>query len=145
MEIFTIGFTKRSAEDFFEKIKRAGIGRVVDIRLNNRSQLAGFSKSRDLQYFLRELCGTTYTHEPLLTPTQEDLRAYQSRKISWDAYAERYVALLRGRHVEAVLDKSAFRVPTVLLCSEYSPEKCHRRLAVEYLKEKWANIKVSHL
>ena len=109
------------------------------------SQLAGFSKSGDIQYFLRELCRTTYIYEPLLTPAQEDLRAYQSRKISWDAYAERYVALRRGRHVEAILDKTAFRVPTVLLCSEYSPEKCHRRLAVEYLKEKWGNITVSHL
>lgn len=117
MEIFTIGFTRTTAEDFFERLKAKHIERLLDVRLNNRSQLAGFAKRDDLAYFLRELIGASYEHMPILAPTPEILDAYKKR-----------------RRVESLLDPEGFSRRTVLLCSEDTPEHCHRRLVAEYLR-----------
>ncbi len=145
MEIYTIGFAQKSAESFFTTLKQAGIKRLLDIRLNNTSQLAAFTKKDDLAYFLREICGIEYLHEPLLAPTQEILDAFKKEKGSWEDYERRFLAVIAERQVESKLARSLFEVPTVLLCSEPTPEHCHRRLVVEYLKEKWGEVEARHL
>lgn len=145
MEIYTIGFTKKSAEDFFGTLKQAGIRRLMDIRLNNSSQLAGFTKRDDLQYFLREIAGIAYVHEPLLAPTEEILAAYKKSKGSWAEYERGFLALLEERRVEERLDRDGFRERTVLLCSEPTAEHCHRRLVAEYLAKRWGEVEIRHL
>jgi uncharacterized protein (DUF488 family) len=145
VEIYTIGFTKKSAAEFFEILRRAGIRRLIDVRLNNTSQLAGFAKRDDLQYFLREICRAEYVHEPLLAPTQEILDAYKKKEFDWNQYAAQYRELLASRTAESAIDRRLFDVPAVLLCSEPTPDHCHRRLAAEYLAEHWAEMKVVHL
>ena len=145
MEIYTIGFTQTSAAEFFGKLKQAGIRRLVDVRLNNVSQLAGFAKRDDLRYFLAEICGAEYVHEPLLAPSQEILDAYKKEKGSWDEYERRFFQLLADRHVETAIRPSLFDVPTVLLCSEPTAERCHRRLVLEYLNNRWGNVQAIHL
>ncbi len=145
MEIYSIGFTQKSAGEFFGALKAHGIERLLDVRLNNTSQLAGFAKQSDLSYFLREICGAAYEHEPLLAPTQEILDAFKKHKGSWDAYTEAYLALIRARGVETALSKEGFRKKTVLLCSEPTAEHCHRRLALEYLQKHWKDVVISHL
>lgn len=145
MEIYTIGFTKKSAAQFFGLLKQHRIGRLVDVRLNNVSQLAGFSKRDDLAYFLRELVGAEYVHEPLLAPTQELLDDFKKRRGSWDDYERRFLALMQERQIEERLDRSQFATPTALLCSEATPERCHRRLVVEYLDAPWGGVRAVHL
>jgi uncharacterized protein (DUF488 family) len=145
MEICTIGFTKRSAADFFSALEAAGVERVVDVRLNNRSQLAGFTKASDLPFFLDRILGATYQHEPLLTPTDEMLGAYRRREMSWEMYETAYLELLRARSVEATLDRALFSIECALLCSEPGPERCHRRLAAEYLQAAWGDVEIVHL
>lgn len=122
-----------------------GIQRLLDVRLNNVSQLAGFSKREDLAYFLRELCGAEYLHEPLLAPTQALLDAYRKQKGSWEEYERRFLDLMRERRIEEWLDRRLFDIPTVLLCSEATPERCHRRLVLEYLQERWGDLQITHL
>jgi uncharacterized protein (DUF488 family) len=145
VEIHTIGFTQKSATAFFGILRRAGIRRLIDVRLNNTSQLAAFAKRDDLQFFLRELCNADYRHEPALAPTAEILDAYKKKQIGWEEYETRYVDLLIQRAAETAVDRGLFDVPAVLLCSEASPEHCHRRLAAEYLAGKWRDVKVVHL
>ena len=145
MEIHTIGFTKKTAEQFFSLLKDAGIKKLIDVRLKNVSQLAGFAKREDLQYFLREICGCQYVHEPLFAPTQEMLDEYKKKKGSWQEYEKRFLKLLAERSVEDHVAQSAFSVPTALLCSEPTPEHCHRKLVLDYLSAKWGNIIVRHL
>ena len=145
MEIYSIGFTQKSAREFFDTLKAHGIERLLDVRLNNTSQLAGFAKQADLAYFLGEICGAAYEHEPLLAPTQDILDEFKKRKGSWEAYSEAYLSLIRSRKVEAVLSRDSFRKKTVLLCSEPTPEHCHRRLALEYLQQHWKGVTIHHL
>jgi uncharacterized protein (DUF488 family) len=146
MEIFSIGFTQSSAAEFFGTLKRAGVQRLLDVRLNNTSQLAGFAKRDDLAYFLEEICGAAYEHEPLLAPTQPMLDAYKKKKGAWDIYEDEFVALLRERQVETALSPEPFRTAaTALLCSEKTPEHCHRRLVLEYLKKSWGDMTITHL
>lgn len=144
-KVYTIGFTKRSAEQFFEAIKKAGIRQLIDIRLNNSSQLAGFTKRDDLRYFLMAICGVNYKHELLLAPTQEILNAYKKGRGSWSNYEKSFLSLMSARQVEVKLPRTIFDSPTVLLCSEYSAEHCHRRLILEYLQSKWGNIEIIHI
>ena len=145
MEIYSIGFTQKSASEFFGTLKANGIERLLDVRLNNTSQLAGFAKQADLKYFLEEICGAAYEHEPLLAPTQEILDAFKKHKGSWEVYTEAYLALIGSRKVESVLSQDSFRKKTVLLCSEPTAEHCHRRLALEYLQQHWNDVGISHL
>ena len=145
MEIYSIGFTQKSAADFFTTLKSAGIQRLLDIRLNNTSQLAAFAKKDDLAYFLKAICNAEYHHEPLLAPTQEILDAYKKRKGDWAAYEREFLALMHEREVETNIDRAQFAHPTALLCSELTPEHCHRRLVLEYLAEKWGGITIHHL
>jgi uncharacterized protein (DUF488 family) len=145
MEIYSIGFTQKTAECFFTTIKDAGIGLLLDVRLNNVSQLAGFAKRSDLAFFLRQICGADYLHEPLLAPTQEMLAAYRSKAISWQEYEVQFLSLMAERQVHCHLDRALFEKRTVLLCSEPTAERCHRRLVMEYLREKWGDVTISHL
>lgn len=145
MEIYSIGFTHKSASEFFETLKANGIQRLLDVRLSNTSQLAGFTKQADLEYFLTQICGATYEHEPLLAPSEELFRAYRKEHGSWEALSDGYLKLLKARKVESVLSKASFRKKTVLLCSEATPEYCHRRLALEYLQKHWGAIAIRHL
>ncbi|HEU0027600.1 MAG TPA: DUF488 domain-containing protein [Ktedonobacterales bacterium] len=115
------------------------------MRLNNVSQLAGFSKKDDLRYFLQEVCAADYTHEPLLAPTQEMLDEYRKQKGSWQDYERRFLALMRERAVERRIDRRLFEIPTVLLCSEATADKCHRRLVAEYLRDAWGGLTITHL
>ena len=144
MEIYTIGFTKSSAERFFGRLRKAGIRRLIDIRLNNVSQLAGFAKRDDLAFLLRELCGAEYRHELRLAPEQPLLDHYRKTH-DWPTYTEAFLALLQARKVEEQLERALFTVPSVLLCSEASAEHCHRRLAAEYLRDCWGGINIVHL
>ena len=145
MEVYTIGFTQKTAAQFFGALKSAGVKRLLDVRLNNVSQLAGFAKRDDLAYFLQALCGIDYVHEPLLAPTQEMLDDYKKHKGSWQEYERRFLALMAERKIEERLDRAGFALPTVLLCSEPTAEQCHRRLVLEYLRGKWGEIKVVDL
>jgi uncharacterized protein (DUF488 family) len=146
VEIFTIGFTQTPAAEFFGKLKDAGVRRLLDVRLNNTSQLAAYAKRDDLQYFLKAICGAAYEHEPLLAPTQEMLDAYKKQKGSWQAYQVQFLHLMAEREIERHLDQDHFATrPTALLCSERTAEHCHRRLVLEYLQEKWGNVAAVHL
>jgi uncharacterized protein (DUF488 family) len=145
MEIYSIGFTQKSASGFFGTLKAHGIERLLDVRLNNTSQLAGFAKQADLAYFLREICGADYEHEPLLAPTQDILDAFKKHKGNWDVYEEAFLALMRSRRIETTIDKESFARKTVLLCSEPTAERCHRRLVLEYFVKHWEGVEIHHL
>lgn len=145
MEVFTIGFTQSSAAHFFGRLKAAGIRQVLDVRLNNTSQLAGFAKRDDLVFLVRELCSAAYKHEPLLAPTQALLDGYRKNGRTWAEYERQFRDLLALRQVEAHIDRTQFAVPTVLLCSEATAAQCHRRLALEYLQQHWGDLEITHL
>ncbi len=145
MEIYTVGFTQKRAAQFFGLLKDAGIQRLLDVRLNNSSQLAGFTKREDLAYFLRAVCGADYRHELSLAPTQAMLTAYKKQRGSWADYERLFLALLAERAVEHQIPPALFAERTVLLCSEATPEHCHRRLVAEYLRDKWGNVEIIHL
>ena len=125
-------------------MKDTGIERLVDVRLNNASRLAGFARRADLPFFLEKLCGVEYIHELGLAPTHEILDSYRKGG-GWPDYERAFLNLLRERRVEETLDRDLFEVPTVLLCSEAEPEHCHRRLVLEYLNREWDGIKAVHL
>jgi uncharacterized protein (DUF488 family) len=145
VEIYTIGFTQTTAEHFFERLRSAGVARLLDVRLNNSSQLAGFAKAQDLPYFLRELIGAKYAHEPLLAPKQDMLDMYKKHKGEWSDYRNSFLQLMGERRVESVLSPADFEVPTALLCSEATAERCHRRLVCEYLADRWPSVHAVHL
>jgi uncharacterized protein (DUF488 family) len=145
MEIYSIGFTQKNASQFFGTLKAHRIERLLDVRLNNTSQLAGFAKQSDLPYFLKEICGAGYEHEPLLAPTQDILDAYKKKRGDWETYTDAYLSLIRSRKIESALSRESFVKKTVLLCSEATAEQCHRRLALEYLQSQWDGITIVHL
>jgi len=144
MKLFTIGFTKKSAEAFFGLLLRSGAKRLVDVRLNNSSQLAGFSKRDDLEYFLKAICGMEYVHLPELAPTQEMLDAYKAKQVDWAEYERQFASLLAERKVEESVAREVLE-NAVLLCSEPKPEKCHRRTVAEYFQRKWGDVEIAHL
>jgi uncharacterized protein (DUF488 family) len=122
----------------------SGVERLIDVRLNNASRLAGFARRADLPFFLEKLCRAEYIHEPGLAPTREILDAYRNGG-AWPDYERAFLNLLRERRVEETLDRGLFDIPTVLLCSEAGPERCHRRLILEYLDQEWGGIRAVHL
>jgi uncharacterized protein (DUF488 family) len=144
MKLFTIGFTHKKAQAFFEKLRNAGVKRVIDVRLNNVSQLAGFSKKDDLKYFLHAIAGIDYVHMPDLAPTQELLDTYKKQKGDWSAYERDFLGLMRQRRIESTVPKNLLE-EGCLLCSEDKPHHCHRRLVAQYLQEHWGGIEVQHI
>ena len=144
LPVYTIGFTKKNAAQFFEKLRAAGVKRVVDVRLNNSSQLAGFSKRDDLKYFLEKILGVEYVHEPLLTPTQPLLDAYKKNGGDWAVYERAFLDLMAERKIEDKIDPATI-TDGCLLCSEDKPHQCHRRLVAEYLNQRWGNLQINHI
>ena len=142
--IYTIGFAEKNAREFFTKLKESGVKTVIDIRLNNVSQLAGFTKEQDLPYFLQEIAGIKYVHKPDLAPTKDILDAYKKKEIDWSEYEKRFRRLLLERRIENLITPQDAD-HSCLLCSEPKPDKCHRRLTAEYLCELWSNVKIVHL
>jgi uncharacterized protein (DUF488 family) len=143
--VSTIGFTKTTAEGFFERLLKSGVKKVIDVRLHNTSQLAGFAKADDLAYFLNKIGGIQYTHQPLLAPTDAMLTAYKKEKGDWGVYEDRFLSLMAERQIEGRL-KSEMLDGACLLCSEATPHHCHRRLVCEYLNSKWnGTLTVRHL
>jgi uncharacterized protein (DUF488 family) len=143
MKLFTIGFTKTTAENFFSRLSHANVRRLLDVRLNNVSQLAGFAKKDDLRFFTKSICRIDYEHLPALAPTQDILDEYKKSKGAWHAYAEKFLSLMAKRKIEA-LDREKLD-GGCLLCSEDKPHHCHRRLVAEYLKEQWNDVEIVHL
>ena len=144
MRICTIGFTNKKAEEFFGRLQKAGVRRVVDVRLNNVSQLAGFSKRDDLRYFLKSILGMEYVHLPILAPTQDILDEFKKNKGDWKVYEKKFTRLIESRQIENEISPKLVE-DGCLLCSEDKPHRCHRRLIAEYLKRKWGNITIEHL
>jgi uncharacterized protein (DUF488 family) len=144
VRIFTIGFTKKSAETFFEELKASGATRLVDVRLHNVSQLAGFSKRDDLRYFLREICGMDYAHLPELAPVEEIFDEYKKGAGDWSLYERQFLELMRQREVERTVPRELIS-NGCLLCSEEKPDRCHRRLVAEYLADRWGGVEIVHL
>ena len=145
MKIHTIGFTKKSAKKFFDLIQNSGVKRVVDVRLNNVSQLAGFAKKEDLKYFLDKICHVQYVHEPLLAPTQQMLDEYKKNGDDWSVYEARFYELMSFRQIEKNIPKELID-DGCLLCSEDKPHHCHRRIVAEYFKSHWPDdIEINHL
>jgi uncharacterized protein (DUF488 family) len=142
--LFTIGFAGHSAEEFFEKLQKAGVRTLVDVRLNNVSQLAGFAKKNDLKYFLRAIAGIDYVHRRELAPTKEILDAYKKKRIDWDEYERQFDALLEERQPAQLFSPESLD-RACLLCSEHEPDHCHRRLVTEYLQSKWGHVRTVHL
>ena len=144
MKVHTIGFTKKSADRFFRLLRASGAKRVVDVRLNNVSQLAGFAKRDDLAFFLAEICGIEYIHLPELAPTKEMLDEYKKNGGEWGIYEARFLDLMRQRRVERTIPEEVV-ADGCLLCSEDKPHHCHRRLVTEYLNSHWGGVEVTHL
>ena len=144
IETFTIGFTKKSAEQFFTKLQEAGVTRLLDVRLNNSSQLSGFAKRDDLRFFLKALGGIEYEHVTELAPTKDILYAYKKHGGDWQVYENEFMELMAKRSIEKQLSESMFD-KSCLLCSEHLPKLCHRRLVLEYLENHWSGITATHI
>lgn len=144
MKLFTLGFTKKSAEQFFTRLKQSGLKRVVDTRLNNVSQLAGFTKKDDLKFFLKEVLNIDYIHAPLLAPNKDILDDYKKNGGDWSTYESKFLRLMESRQIESRIDRNLLD-GACLLCSEPTPHHCHRRLVAEYLRDKWGDVEIEHL
>lgn len=144
IQLYTIGFTKKSARTFFGLLRGSGANKLIDVRLNNISQLAGFAKRDDLEFFLTELCDMRYSHAASLAPTQPMLDAFKKNKGDWGVYERDFLDLMQQRSIEDALDPITLD-NSVLLCSEEKPHHCHRRLVAEYLAERWGDVRITHL
>lgn len=144
MNIYTIGFTKKNAKEFFELLMNNSVQRVIDIRLNNKSQLAGFAKGDDLKYFLEAIGNIEYVYMPEYAPTKELLKVYRDKEINWEEYESQYLDILRDRDILKNIDWALFD-GGCLLCSEVNADNCHRRLLAEYLKRYNKSIIINHL
>lgn len=144
MRIYTIGFTRKSAREFFALLRQSEARSLIDVRLNNMSQLSGFAKRDDLEFFVQELCGMDYRHVVDLAPTQALLDDYKKHGGSWADYEAGFLGLMRRRSIEGTVPRGLLD-NSVLLCSESEPAHCHRRLVAEYLRAHWGDVSVRHL
>lgn len=143
--LFTIGFTQKTAEQFFSTLVRSGVTHIIDTRLNNVSQLSGFAKRDDLKFFLEKIGRIKYTHFLDLAPEKDMLDDYKKKRISWDEYESKFNNLIKSRRIEEKIS-SNFLENGCLLCSESKPNYCHRRLVAEYLQKTMdLKIRVKHL
>lgn len=144
--LYTIGFTRRSAESFFETLRQHRVQRLIDVRLNNSSQLAGFTKRDDLDYFVRTILNAEFHHLPLLAPTPELRATMKPGGGGWAAYVPKFQALLAERRITEQLEREFFTSKICcLLCSEPTADECHRRLVAEHLQCAWPELHVIHL
>jgi uncharacterized protein (DUF488 family) len=146
MKIYTIGFTKKTAKEFFNILKRHNIRQIVDIRENNSSQLAGFTKKEDFEYFIEEILNASYIHLPELAPNKEIRERYRKNK-DWEEYKRRFLMLIQDRKIlQELKNNNKFIIPFVLLCSEPTADKCHRSLVAKLLKkELYPDAEIIHL
>lgn len=145
VKLCTIGFTKTNAEGFFERLQKAGVRTVIDVRLHNTSQLAAFAKADDLAYFLKKIGDIKYIHQPLFAPTDSMLKAFKKEKSDWSTYENHFLALMAERQIEKRIAPGSLE-GACLLCSEATPHHCHRRLVCEYLNEQWGGpLQITHL
>jgi len=144
VKLYTIGFTKKTAEQFFTKLRAAEVKRIVDVRLNNLSQLAGFAKREDLRFFAQAVCGMGYVERPELAPTKDILDSYKKDGGDWETYERKFLALMEQRRIEERIPREILH-EGCLLCSEHKPHHCHRRLVAEYLRAKWGDIDIVHI
>jgi uncharacterized protein (DUF488 family) len=146
MKIYTIGFTQKTAQKFFGLLRDNGVKCLVDIRLKPDGQLSGFARKADLPYLLRELAAhCAYAHLPELAPTKAILSDYR-KDGDWSRYVSRFEALMDERDVPNALDKALFASQAnCLLCSEATPEQCHRRLVAERIAASWGDVEIVHL
>lgn len=144
VNLFTVGFTKKGAQQFFQLLAEAGVTKVIDTRLNNVSQLSGFAKKKDLEYFLRVIGNIEYSHAIDLAPTQDILTEYKKNKGEWLDYEKKFIDLLKERKIAESISPEWIE-GACLLCSEAQPHHCHRRLVAEYLNDQWGNVKICHL
>jgi uncharacterized protein (DUF488 family) len=142
--LFTIGFTKKTAEKFFNSLIQLKVRKVIDTRINNESQLAGFAKNDDLKYFLKQIAGIEYSHEIKFAPTKELLTRYRKKEIDWEDYTKEYLALIEKRKITNDLTIKDLE-SCCLLCSEDKPDNCHRRLLAEYLKKFFPSLEIIHI
>jgi uncharacterized protein (DUF488 family) len=143
-KIFTIGFAGKSAKLFSSLLEESSIKRLIDVRLNNVSQLAGFTKKNDLEFFLKKILSCEYIHRPDLAPTEIILKNYKNKIIDWEVYTNEYIKLLNSRNIASYLNKDEI-INSVILCTEHQPKFCHRRLLVEYLQKQWNDLEIIHL
>ncbi|BDA71697.1 hypothetical protein CAL7716_058630 [Calothrix sp. PCC 7716] len=144
INLYTIGFTQKNAQKFFETLINAGVTRVIDTRLNNISQLAGFTKRNDLEYFLQKIGGIEYVHVLDMAPTKNILDAYKKNNGDWEIYEKEFLHLISERKIESKVSQELL-ANSCLLCSETKPHHCHRRLVAEYLRDKFGKINIHHL
>jgi uncharacterized protein (DUF488 family) len=144
IKLYTIGFTNKSAQKFFELLKTNDVVKIVDTRINNTSQLSGFAKGSDLAFFSKEVGNMDYSHKIDFAPTKELLDKYRKELITWEEYEIDYLNLLDIRKIGNKINVEELH-QNCLLCSEHTPEKCHRRLLAEYLKVRFNNIEIHHL
>ena len=145
-KLYTIGFTQKSAKKFFELLKNNGVQTIIDIRLNNTSQLAGFAKFPDVEFFLEELCTINYIHDIKFAPEEKTLKNYKNKTINWEQYVAEFNNTMKNRHIEEYIQKNYKNYDNIcLLCSEPTAEKCHRRLIAEIFQSQYANLQVKHL
>ncbi len=142
--LFTIGFAKKTASEFFRLLQDARVHRVVDVRVSNRSQMAGFTKAGDFEYFLSAVAGIGYEHRAELAPTKQLLDGYRKKEVTWPEYEDRFLALMRERRAEALVTAEEMN-GACLLCSEPTADRCHRRLVAEYLRGRWPGVRIQHL
>ena len=146
--IFTIGFTKKTAEEFFRLLREAQVQKLIDIRENRVGQLAGFAKYPDLAFFLDRILGIAYDYQPIFAPSPEIRTAYRKTR-DWAKYEKSFRELMVQRRVLDDVDSALFEGRVTLLCSEAEPDKCHRRLVAEMLEQHWTaqghQIEVKHL
>ena len=144
IKIFTIGYAGKNAREFFLILKQAGIRKVIDVRLYNTSQLAGFTKKQDIEYFLQAIVGADYIHMPIMAPTKQLLNDYKKGLISWQQYEKQFNSIIAQRQIEKRLIPQGMDM-SCFLCSEATADNCHRRLITEYLAKHWQNISIHHL
>jgi uncharacterized protein (DUF488 family) len=144
IRIFTIGYAGKNAREFFTILKQAGIRKVIDVRLYNTSQLAGFTKKQDIEYFLQTIIAAEYVHLPIMAPTKQLLNDYKKRQISWHQYETQFKTIISQRQIERYITPQDMDM-SCFLCSETTANNCHRRLVAEYLAGLWPNISIKHL
>lgn len=146
MKVYTIGFTQKSAKKFFDLLRANNIKTVVDIRLNNTSQLAAFAKGEDLKFFLTEFCNIDYIHDTTFAPTEELLKNYKNKKVSWLDYENEFGRIMQQRNIKSYIVKNYSNKESIcLLCSEALPNQCHRRLVAEIFEKTLDNVQIIHL
>ncbi len=146
MNLFTIGFAQKTASEFFKKISDNKIDLLIDIRLNNKSQLAGFTKGEDLEYFLKTICNCDYQHLLEFAPTKEILDDYRNKKISWIGYEDRFLPLIEDRKCVIGFNERFKNYNNIcLLCSEPKANMCHRRLVAEAIAKHNDGVVIKHI